>query len=147
MISHKKFVARSRAWVPIILASMALTSVDLNAETLAHLQVPSGFSLFSEHCAQCHGVDGTGNGPMAKILTVHPADLTSLSKKNGGEFPAARIADIIRYGGDIQGHGDHIMPLWGRLFSSEGGAGKGGGAYSRRAVIELKNYIETIQAK
>jgi hypothetical protein len=115
--------------------------------TLAQIMVPSGQELFREHCAQCHGVDGTGNGPMAKILTVHPADLTVISKQSDGKFPADRIVEIIRYGGNIQGHGEQEMPLWGKVFSSEGGGGKSGGAYSRRAVVELKDYLEKIQQK
>lgn len=113
-------------------------------ETLAQIRVPPGAELFREHCAQCHGADGTGHGPMAKIMIVRPADLTAISKANGGTFPAERIAEIIRYGGNIQGHGGQ-MPIWGKVFSTEGGSGKGGGAYSRRAVIELKSYIQSIQ--
>jgi hypothetical protein len=37
------------------------------------------------------------------------------------------------------------MPIWGLVFSNEGQGGKGGAAFSRRAVIELKNYIQSIQ--
>ena len=84
---------------------------------------------------------------MAKVLTVKPADLTAISKRASGSFPAARIAEIIRYGGDVAGHGPHAMPVWGMVFSEAGGRGKGGGAFSREAVIELKNYLESIQQK
>lgn len=84
---------------------------------------------------------------MAKILTVRPADLTAISKQAGGKFPADRIVEIIRYGGNIQGHGEQEMPIWGKVFNSEGGGGKGGEAYSRRAVVELKDYLEKIQQK
>src|SRR5260221_6255298 len=89
-----------------------------HAATLAQITVPSGQELFREHCAQCHGADGTGSGPMAKILRVHPADLTAISKQASGQFPADRIVEIIRYGGNIQGHGDQVMPIWGKVFSS-----------------------------
>jgi mono/diheme cytochrome c family protein len=147
MIHEKKTVMVALGLLTIACASMAALGSVANAETLAQIRVPSGSNLFREHCAQCHGTDGTGNGPMAKILTVHPADLTSISKRDGGTFPAEHIAEVIRYGGNIQGHGDQQMPIWGKVFSSEGGSGKGGGAYSRRAVIELKNYIEKIQQK
>ncbi|MFT3731652.1 MAG: cytochrome c [Hyphomicrobium sp.] len=118
-----------------------------SADTLAQIKVPQGSELYREHCAQCHGADGTGDGPMAKVLTVHPANLTAISKSNGGTFPAERIAEIIRYGGDIQAHGERAMPIWGKVFSLEGGTGKGGAAFSRRAVIELKSYIQSIQSK
>lgn len=108
---------------------------------------PSGQQLFLDHCATCHGTDATGNGPMAPALKVAPADLTGISIRAGGTFPANRIVEIIRYGGDIVGHGTAAMPVWGKVLSEEGGGGKGGGAFSRRAVIELKRYLESIQRK
>ena len=33
------------------------------------------FGLFREHCATCHGVDGSGKGPAAALLTPYPRDL------------------------------------------------------------------------
>ena len=68
---------------------------------------------------------------MAKVLTVAPADLTEISKRANGKFPADRVVEIIRYGGNVTGHGSQVMPIWGRVFSSEGGSGKVGNAYSQ----------------
>lgn len=133
------------ALVGISLVLLPLMSAS--AKTLAMIEVPSGQELFREHCAQCHGADGTGNGPMAKVLTIAPADLTEISKRANGKFPADRVVEIIRYGGNVTGHGSQVMPIWGRVFSSEGGGGKVGNAYSRRAIVELKRYLETIQKK
>ncbi len=122
-------------WISVLEMTMTAAS----AKTLAMIVVPSGQELFREHCAQCHGADGTGNGPMAKVLNVSPANLTAISKRANGTFPAARVVEIIRYGGNVTGHGSYVMPIWGRVFSDEGGGGKGGGAYSRRSVVELKH--------
>ena len=131
----------------LVWVSVALPLISASAKTLAIIEVPSGQELFREHCADCHGEDGTGNGPMAKILTVAPANLTEISKRANGEFPADRIGEIIRYGGNVTGHGPQVMPIWGLVFSKQGGGGKIGGAYSRRAVIELMHYLESIQKK
>ncbi len=147
MADMKKLSVVGSTTLTAALAAVFLHSQGASAETLAQVKVPSGAELYREHCAQCHGADGTGNGPMAKILTVHPANLTMIEKNNGGTFPAEKIAEIIRYGGNIQGHGEQQMPIWGKVFSLEGGSGKRGGAYSRRSVIELKSYIESIQQK
>lgn len=49
---------------------------------------------------------GTGNGSMASVLNVTPADLTTLDKKANGKVDAAR-------GADISGHGTRAMPIWG----------------------------------
>lgn len=127
----------------VCIAMLEMAAISVSAATLP----PSGPALYREYCSQCHGADGTGNGAMAKVLTVKPADLTAISKRANGSFPAARVAEIIRYGGDVAGHGPHAMPVWGKVFSEAGGRGKGGGAYSREAVIELKNYLESIQQK
>lgn len=108
-------------------------------------EVPSGQELFAKHCSQCHGTGGKGDGPLASSLKVAPADLTRIKQRAGGTFPASRIADIIRYGGNVEAHGQRDMPVWGKVFSDAGGHGKIGGAYSRRAVVELKGYLESIQ--
>ena len=42
---------------------------------------------YLDSCAICHGTTGTGEGPLADQLLKHPADLTRLSERNGGEFP------------------------------------------------------------
>ena len=115
--------------------------------TLSTAGNPSGQQLFQEHCAPCHGLDGTGNGPMAEVLKIAPANLTTINERANGSFPADRIAEVIRYGGNVSGHGTAAMPVWGKVFSDEGGGGKVGGAYSRRAIIESKRYLETIQRK
>jgi putative copper resistance protein D len=35
-----------------------------------------GAQVFADNCAACHGADGRGDGPLAKGLSVKPADLT-----------------------------------------------------------------------
>ena len=135
------------ALVVCTLAAVPISPTWSIAKPLGAADVPSGKDLFLEHCAQCHGSDGTGNGSMASMLHVKPADLTTLSKRANGKFDAPRVADIIRFGGDISGHGTRAMPIWGLVFSNEAHGGKGGGAYSRRAVIELKTYLQSIQKK
>ncbi len=140
--SHASFCWRP-AFASILLLSLPPASVS--ARTLATINVPSGRELFREHCAQCHGDDGTGNGPMAKVLNVAPADLTAITRRASGKFPADRVVEIIRYGGNVSGHGSQVMPIWGLVFSKEGGGGKIENAYSRRAVIELTHYLESMQ--
>lgn len=113
---------------------------DANAASLA-----LGEALFMERCAACHGADASGNGPAASALKVAPPNLTEISKRAGGEFPAAHIVEIITYGGNIAAHGSGPMPVWGRVFSEEGGRGKIGAARSRQAIIALKRFLESVQ--
>ncbi len=127
--------------------AFGLSTAGAGAEPGKGENYPSGQQLFQDHCATCHGTDGTGHGPMAQVLKVPPADLTKISVRADGTFPAARVVEIIRYGGNMAAHGTAVMPVWGKVFSEAGGGGKGGGAFSRRAVVELKRYLETIQKR
>lgn len=136
------------AFLPLLAATaLGISAAGAGAEPRKAQSYPSGEQLYQDHCATCHGTDGTGNGPMAQVLKVPPADLMQISMRAGGTFPADRVVEIIRYGGNVAGHGTPVMPVWGKVFSSEVGGGTSGGSYSRRAVVELKRYLETIQTK
>ena len=54
-----------------------------------------GPELFRTYCAPCHGLDAKGHGPAAAALKTKPADLTVLSKTNGGQFPEERVRRFI----------------------------------------------------
>ena len=41
----------------------------------------NGRVSFRLYCASCHGEDGEGNGPVAKFLTIEPADLTRIEQR------------------------------------------------------------------
>ena len=48
--------------------------------------VPTGNKLFHYYCADCHGVDGKGDGYNAKNLDIEPRDLTDSVEKNLGDL-------------------------------------------------------------
>jgi mono/diheme cytochrome c family protein len=103
----------------------------------------SGPEMFKAYCAVCHGADGTGNGPAAPALTKEPANLTQLSAKNGGKFPALRVVQFIQGSDDtsrIAAHGTRDMPMWGMIFHNMGGDT---GVQFR--LRNLTDYIETLQ--
>ncbi len=81
---------------------------------------------FADYCVACHGAGGKGDGPMAAELAKAPADLTGLSKRNGGVFPTTRVmAQIWGYAG---GKGRGIMPdfapmMEGEMMPFDGGDG------------------------
>ena len=68
--------------------------------------------MFKAYCASCHGVNGTGNGPVAATLKQRPTDLTQLAKRNHGVFPSEPVARVIEKG-TITAHGTSEMPVWG----------------------------------
>jgi len=64
-------------------------------------------------CAACHGENGKGDGVLASVLKVPPADLTTLSRRNDGHFPLAAVTEIIDGRTLIATHGTRDMPIWG----------------------------------
>jgi mono/diheme cytochrome c family protein len=118
---------------------------DASAQEPDFMSVALGEALYRARCASCHGTDARGDGPAAAKLSVRPSDLTQISQRAGGNFPHARVVEIITYGGNIAAHGSGPMPVWGKVFSEEGGGGRVGAAHSRQSLVALKRYLETIQ--
>jgi mono/diheme cytochrome c family protein len=104
--------------------------------------VDAGKDAYLRHCAVCHGLEGYGNGPLADAMKIAPSDLTRIAAKHGGEFPAAKVGDVIRNGGGVLGHGTPGMPAW-ELYFAE----KGKPEAVRARIGALVAYIESIQAK
>ncbi len=77
--------------------------------------VEHGGLLYGSLCAACHGPEGRGDGPMAAILDILPADLTGLAAGNDGVFPVARVARQIDGRDPLLAHGG-TMPLFGFFF-------------------------------
>src|SRR5690242_10734679 len=77
---------------------------------------PSGEADFRMSCSPCHGEYGHGQGAKAFGLTVPPPDLTTLKRRNDGNFPRERLRRIIDGREDIKVHHDREMPVWGQVF-------------------------------
>ena len=80
------------------------------------LGTPSAATLYQQHCAACHGNDLRGNGPAPPPFREWSPDLTTLARRNGGEFPDAYVAKVLRNGVKIPAHGPPEMPIWGTIF-------------------------------
>jgi mono/diheme cytochrome c family protein len=104
----------------------------------------SGQEMYTTYCAVCHGTDGKGNGPAAEALKVPPTDLTVMAQKNGGKYPALRVAAVIRGEEPLASHGTKDMPIWGHLFWNMSG---GHDAEVQQRVANLNKYIESLQKK
>ena len=111
---------------------------------LARTSASSGHEMFASYCSACHGKDGTGAGPAASALKEPPADLTVLSKNNGGKFPAAHVSAVLNGGVKAPAHGNKEMPVWGPIFwqTSQGHTGE-----VQLRVANLTKYVESLQVK
>ena len=115
----------------------------------------AGAVEFRISCAACHGEHARGDGPMAELLKVKPADLTQLAKHNHGAFPFLKVFETIDGRAAVKAHGSRAMPIWGDRFQ----AGlqekfKLGSETVRKAeietlvrarILELIYYLQTIQ--
>ena len=108
---------------------------------------PAGADLYIRYCAACHGMEARGDGAMAEILTVMPADLTQLSAGNDGVFPVARVAWQIDGRDPMLAHGG-VMPLYGDFFEGQDTAVRvetGQTMMTSRPVADLLAFLEAIQ--
>jgi mono/diheme cytochrome c family protein len=121
-----------------VLLGQPLMSAAQDAES----SLAWGKELYLRRCASCHGEDGKGNGPAAAALKNPPADLTQISKKNGGTFSRADVMRFIDGERPIPAHGPRHMPVWGEVFREERTDSE-----ARMRILSLTSYIESIQEK
>jgi len=110
--------------------------------------IAAGRELYVQHCSVCHGMDAKGYGSMydpdsgEPSKRVPPANLTILSERNSGKFPADQVRDSIYSKSPIPAHGTPNMPAWGDVFYSL----KSRPNLLEARVRDLTAYIESIQA-
>lgn len=94
-----------------------------------------GEQLFTQHCAICHGNDAKGRGRVAGDLYWHPADLTTIAARRGGDFPRDVVFELIARRDPLGAHQSPEMPRWGKFWRDD-------------ARIEaLVDYLERIQVR
>lgn len=106
-----------------------------------------GKALYRQYCASCHGEGGKGDGPVAASLTDKPTDLTQLAKKAGGQFPYAPTMDAIDGTKAVRAHGRSNMPVWGERFARPAGAVAGMRAQVRGKLMQITEYLRSIQQR
>jgi mono/diheme cytochrome c family protein len=101
-----------------------------------------GKATYDVYCAGCHGSQGRGDGPAVTTLTTTVGDLTTLSARNGGTYPRARVrAAVLNMDRPITAHRTGDMPVWGTIFQILDRS-------NREAQVRVDNvvaYLETLQ--
>jgi mono/diheme cytochrome c family protein len=135
--------ALSLVFAVVVFAQSAtkIRTVPVSGE-MSH--VFSGAELYENLCAVCHGMDGRGSGPAAAALKDLPADLTRLSRQEGGKFPMVRVKRTIEGADAIMAHGSREMPIWGPIFQSLSATNP---RLVELRVSNLAKHIETMQEK
>jgi mono/diheme cytochrome c family protein len=99
----------------------------------------SGRSLYRAHCAPCHGNAGRGDGPVADIQRLRPADLTSIARRKGGVFPRDEMTRVVDGRERIAGHERGEMPVWGRVLPEATDLER------RKQIAALVAFVESLQ--
>ena len=134
----------------IIQHTVLLAALLATGAALSQAKVDTGKREFDNNCAACHGKDGKGAGSITDLLKKAPPDLTTLSKRNGGVFPMARVYDVIEGAGP--GHGTRDMPVWGKAYSIQAAeyymdVPYNSEAYVRARILALAEYMNRLQTK
>jgi len=114
----------------------AMRTIILGAAVFALIVITAGASRASDagknyafYCAQCHGLEGEGNGPNAtRNQPVDPRDHTSAYEM--GKLTDEDILNVIRDGG-VATSKSTLMPPFGNTLSTE-------------EISELKDYIRKL---
>lgn len=140
-----------RILVAAVVCSMTATAagVDTLAQTTGGTRPPlviesmAGADLYEAYCASCHGTTGAGDGPTAPALRTPVPDLTSLARRAGGTFPAARVRSVLMHGESLRtpAHGSRDMPVWGPLFRALGSDD----TRARVRIDAIVSHVATIQ--
>lgn len=132
--------------LPLVVV-LSLTGIPVIAQDTGS-DAQTGAELYSEHCATCHGIEATGNGPMAGVLAIKPADLTTLQERNDGVFPTERVVKRIDGRDPLVSHGSP-MPVYGFFFEGEDGSVKtpnGQPILTSRPILDLLAYLQSLQS-
>ena len=106
------------------------------------MAIGRGRTSYNRYCRSCHGEWGKGDGSVAEVLKVPPADLTGIAARNGGEFPFDEVFKTIDGRKRVVGHGPRDMPIWGNVFKETPETEE---KQVIEKVAELAFYVKSIQ--
>jgi len=113
----------------------------------AEPDLAAGRQVYFTHCAGCHGAEARGDGALADLLIRPPADLTRLSRDNGGTFPVFRVVRQIDGRDPMLSHGGE-MPTFGRLYAFPDGAiatETGQPIITAQPIADVAGWLATVQ--
>lgn len=131
----------------VLSALLAVTSItgagrSVDETQLPATYIPSGEQTYKQYCGACHGANAEGNGPMARLLTTPPSDLTTLARRHQGKFPYEYVTNVIEFGPGVASHGSSDMPTWGPIFRY---VDKQNERIVRQRIKNLCDYLASLQ--
>jgi mono/diheme cytochrome c family protein len=117
----------------VMCATLAImgASAWAQADTEQDKAVERGNAHYLLFCANCHGVNADGKGPLVGLLKVAPSDLTTLKRTGNGESVTERVLKAVAGRHEVT-TGTLKMPI----FSDN---------LEISTVIEIGAYLDTVQ--
>jgi mono/diheme cytochrome c family protein len=129
----------------LLMSALLLGACNTMSEYSTTPHEYSGVRLYQVFCSSCHGLTGRGDGPVVPLLKRGPPDLTRLSERHGGKFPADEVYRIIDGRADVAAHGTRQMPVWGFEFYGNVTNDASARRQAQETIQRLVNYLQTIQ--
>ncbi|WP_170475650.1 c-type cytochrome [Ruegeria arenilitoris] len=132
-----------------VFRGILITLLAAGSALAQDVSVQEGNDLYRTYCWQCHGLEATGDGPMAEMLAIRTPDLTKLAAQNDGVFPTELIARQVDGRSMVLAHGGE-MPIFGAVFETDQQTAitlpSGQKMMAGLPLASLLMYLETIQA-
>ena len=146
---HNRSVPKRLIAAGIWVIASANVSMALDEAT----QLKLGEIEYMANCASCHGVRGSGDGPVAEVLTTKPSDLPQITTEYNGVYPTDEVYRVINGLNMINPHGSREMPVWGPRYWESASERSSSvphdidmQAMVHGRITALVQYIESIQA-
>lgn len=109
-----------------------------------------GKTEYEQSCATCHGMDGKGRGSISQTFQLTVPDITTMTRRNAGRFPVARVYAVIDGREEVKAHGTRDMPIWGKYYSLSSEPRFDDYAYNpevavRARILALIDYLHRLQ--
>ncbi|MFQ5348820.1 MAG: c-type cytochrome [Thermoanaerobaculia bacterium] len=136
------------ALLAAVAAPIAVATAQESETASQTVKVFKGKVTYRIYCSNCHGETGHGDGNLAELLSVKPADLTAIARNNGGTFPTEQITKLVDGREAVKGHGRKEMPVWGDAFQKSlqpSWTEESDDDRARRKIDEVVAFVKSIQ--
>jgi mono/diheme cytochrome c family protein len=128
----------------LVVTAILLLSATVAAEAQDYSSY-SGAQLYARFCASCHGPKGYGDGVVAASFKIMVPDLTRIAKRQGGNYSADKVRQIIDGRVPMRPHGTREMPVWGYEFYSQNESRPNAQRTTDEMVKRLADYVRSLQ--
>ncbi len=142
-IPTARLIVLSIAGLALLVTPIAGQAQSGATDEAVKARIGKGRTSFRLYCRSSHGDNATGDGSVAELLKVPPADLTLISARRDGVFPDEEVSSMIDGRRGVQGHGNRDMPIWGDAFKIT--AETQDEAVVEEKITQLVSYLKSIQ--